>query len=71
MALFNKGQRKQAINILLTKSMGHYNAIYSGCEQLISTNRNVILESESNLKNYAVKSLYISYGIISGFVLMG
>lgn len=69
--LADSGRKDQAIRLLLTKSMKHYNAIYVGCEQLISNNRNVITESEGKLRRYINNSKYLAYIIIVCFIILG
>ena len=69
--LADSGRKDQAIRLLLIKSMNHYNAIYEGCEQLISNNRNVITESEGKLKRYINNSTYLAYVIIVCFIILG
>jgi len=67
----DSGQKDRAIKLLLIKSMNHYNAIYGGCEQLISTNRNIITEAEGKLKSYINNSRYLAYVIIVCFIILG
>ncbi len=69
--LADSGRKDQAIKLLLIKSMNHYNAIYNGCEQLITVNRSVIAESESKLKRYINNSRYLAYVIIVCFIILG
>jgi signal transduction histidine kinase len=69
--LADSGQKDQAIKLLLIKSMNHYKAIYKGCEELISNNRNVIEESERKLKRYITNSTYLAYAIIICFIILG
>ncbi len=69
--LADTGKKDQAIRLLLIKSMNHYNAIYNGCEQLITNNRNVITESERYLKRYINNSTYLAYVIIIFFIILG
>ena len=70
-SLADSGQKDQAISLLLIKSMNHYNAIYDGCEELISKNRNVITGAERKLKRYINNSRDLAYVIIVCFIILG
>ena len=71
MYLVEKGEKDQAVRLLLSKSMGHYNAIHSDCEELIAWNNRIITESEKRMKQYSNNSLYLSYTIIFCFLVFG
>lgn len=71
MSLVEKGQKDQAVKLLLSRSMGHYDAIRANCEQLIASNNSAIADSENKLRVYAANSLYLSYAIIICFIIFG
>jgi len=71
MRLIDQGKKEVAVKLLLHKSMNHFNSIHSNCEKLISINIERITEAEEKIRNYSKSRLYLSYGIIIGFILIG
>jgi len=69
--LADSGRKDQAVKLLLIKSMKHYLAIYNGCEQLITSNRSAITESEGKLRSYIKNSRILAYIIIFFFIVLG